>query len=155
MRDSVVDEAARWAEEVSTSLPPQARALSREERALAKASGVQQPDDIRIIIVDHVPFPDDPTLAALCERYGFLGDTTLGLTLGHAIFLTPPVADNAEIIAHECCHVAQVERLGSIRAFTEQYIAELMEYGYTFAPLELEATRTGQRVAGQRGAPWR
>ncbi len=155
MLRSVVDETSHWAKRVSNSLPPQARALSAAERALAEAAGVRQVDDVRIIVVEHVPFPDHPTLAALCERYGFLGDTTLGLTLGHAIYLTPPVAENIEIIAHECCHVAQVERLGSIRAFMAQYISELMEYGYAFAPLELEAMRTGQRVASQRGAPWR
>lgn len=154
MVNAIIHKASRWAERVSTSLPPEARVLSATEQALAEAAGVQQVDDVRIIVVDRVPFPDDPTLAALCKRYGFLGDTTLGLTLGHAIFLTPPVAENAEILAHECCHVAQVERLGSIRAFTEQYIQELLEYGYAFAPLELEATRTGQRVAGQ-GGTWR
>lgn len=155
MIDTIVHNASRWAEEVSGSLPPQARLLSAEEQALAEAAGVQRVDDVRIIVVDRVPFPDEPTLAALCKRYGFLGETTLGLTLGHAIFLTPPVAENAEIIAHECCHVAQVERLGSIHAFAKQYIEELLEYGYAFAPLELEAMRTGQRVAGTSDLPWR
>ena len=155
MSASIVDAVSLWAERVGENLPPEARRLRPNEQTLAEAAGVEHVGGVRIVIVDRIPFPDDPLLAALCDRYGFLGETTLGLTLGHAIFLTPQVAENVEILAHECCHVAQVERFGSIRAFVQQYITELIEYGYAFAPLELEATRTGQRLAGAGDAPWR
>lgn len=154
MSASIADAVSLWAERVTNPLPPAARPLKPNEQTLAEAAGVTQVNDVRIVIVDQIPFPDDPMLATLCERYGFLGETTLGLTLGHVIFLTPQVAGNAEILAHECCHVAQVERFGSIRAFVRQYIGELIQYGYAFAPLELEATQTGQRLAGTSDAPW-
>lgn len=138
---------ARWAKSVIDGLPPQTRRLTETECDIARAAGVENVAAVRVVPVDRVPFPEDPRLADLCNRYGFLGSQTLGLTLGHVIFLTDAAAGSTEIFAHECCHVAQVERLGSTEAFVRAYITELMEYGYAFAPLELEAQRVGQRIA--------
>ena len=155
MSASIVDAVSLWANRVREDLPPEARRLRPNEQTVAEAAGVTHVSDVRIVIVDGMPRPDDPLLAALCDRYGFLGERTLGLTLGHAIFLTPQVAENVEILAHECCHVAQVEQFGSVRSFVRQYIKELIEYGYAFAPLELEATRTGRCLSGPGNTAWR
>jgi len=138
---------ARWAKSVIDELPPHARRLTDVEQDIARAAGVENVEAVHVVKVDRVPFPDDPRLAGLCNRDGFLGAQTLGLTLGHVLYLTEAATESIEILAHECCHVAQTERLGSIDAFIRAYIAELVEYGYAFAPLELEAQRVGRRIA--------
>lgn len=142
----------RWAKSVIDELPPHARRLTDVERDIARASGVENVEAIHVVKVDRVPFPDVPRLAALCNRYGFLGSQTLGLTLGHVLYLTEAAAESIEILAHECCHVAQTERLGSIDAFIRKYISELVEYGYAFAPLELEARRVGGHIASEHAS---
>ncbi len=44
------------------------------------------------------------------------------------------------LIAPECMHTAQYERLGGFRSFLARYLAECVEFGYLNAPLEREAS---------------
>ncbi|HRJ72181.1 MAG TPA: hypothetical protein PLS03_08140 [Terrimicrobiaceae bacterium] len=50
------------------------------------------------------------------------------------------------MIAHECVHTAQYERLGGFRPFLRQYLEECLAVGYDESPLELEAMMTSQRI---------
>jgi hypothetical protein len=146
--DAIIDRAADWAAAEARRGAGVGHALSADRRAVARAAGVERPGDIRVAEVQRVPFPEtDPLLARLCRENGFLGPKTLGLTLDHTLFLTPDAAGDPEIFAHECCHVAQVERLGSVRRFLHVYIEQVLQYGYAFAPLEIEARQTGQDLA--------
>src|SRR3954471_5712531 len=50
------------------------------------------------------------------------------------------------LIAHELVHVMQYERLGGVRPFLREYIADCLRCGYSGAGLELEAAEVAGRV---------
>jgi len=147
----VVYRAGRWAEAASRRLLREGARPSVEQRDIARLAGVDRVDDVRLCRTPSLPHPRDPLLRKMCRRTGFLGDDTLGVTLGHAICLRPAVGDDIEIFAHESCHIAQVERFGSVSAFTRAYLEEILIFGYASAPLEIEARSAGTSIARQFG----
>jgi hypothetical protein len=53
------------------------------------------------------------------------------------------------IIAHECVHTAQYERLGGFAEFLRDYLHECLEVGYPAGPLEQEAIHKSEQVSRQ------
>lgn len=104
----------------------------------ARRVGVRQPDLIRHVSVERVPLPDDPELRKMALQAGFLGPTTIGLTLGYAIFIVRG-NNNVRVISHECRHVYQYEQYGSIDNFLPAYLGQVAACGYRDAPLEVDA----------------
>jgi len=47
--------------------------------------------------------------------------------------------ESRRLLTHECRHVYQYERAGSIRAFLPVYLRQIATVGYDAAPLELDA----------------
>lgn len=147
----VIHRAGLWAETASQRVLREGAAPTVEQKHVARLAGVERVNEIRLQQTSSLPYPQDPLLHRMCRRTGFLGADTLGVTLGHAICLRPAVADNTEIFAHECCHVAQVERFGSISAFVRAYLEEILTFGYANAPLEIEARSVGSSLARRVG----
>ncbi|KAB0642508.1 hypothetical protein [Burkholderia latens] len=104
----------------------------------ARAVGVAQPERIRVVIVDRLPFPDTPALGAIARDTGLLSPGTIGLTLGHAVFVLRG-HDTRRLLTHEFRHVHQYEAAGSIGAFLARYLHEIATVGYHDAPLEADA----------------
>jgi hypothetical protein len=99
-------------------------------RALARSVGVSDPARVRIVVVDHVPFPDEPMLKAAAESLGFTQTNITGLTLGHAIFVRRGRDRDPLLLSHELRHVAQYEAEGGIAPFLAQHLVDLVEHGY-------------------------
>ncbi|RQU14753.1 hypothetical protein DF153_04300 [Burkholderia cenocepacia] len=104
----------------------------------ARTVGVAQPDRIRVMAVERMPFPDTPTLAAIARDTGLLSPATIGLTLGHAVYVLRG-QDTRRLLTHEFRHVHQYEAAGSIGAFLARYLHEIATVGYHDAPLEADA----------------
>lgn len=69
-----------------------------------------------------------------------MGDSkTSQANRGESTALQRRFASNRQVIAHECVHTAQHERLGGLRPFLELYIRQCVASGYLEAPLEQEA----------------
>lgn len=140
----LIDRAGTWAVSTSGDMARRGRALTPEEQQVAQDVGVAAPEDVRLVTVDVIPTPADPLLARVCRSTRLLGPDTVGLTLGHTICIRRDYTGDRRLFAHECCHVAQVERLGSLRTFLDAYVRQMVEYGYTFAPLEIEARQNAK-----------
>jgi hypothetical protein len=138
--DDLWNAATAWGEQQSGVIASTGRALARDELAIAAKVGVQTPERIRVLIVESVPFPGDPTLRALGEKVGLAADSSGGMTLGHGIFLRADQQHRPDIWPHEFRHVAQYECFGSIRAFMFFYLKELLHFRYGPGPLEIDAT---------------
>ena len=121
--------------------------LSDQEMADARAVGVAEPERVRLLQLDRVPFPTDPMLKAAAAAIQFLTPTTCGLTLRYGIFVRSDCWRDRALIAHELVHVAQYERLGGILPFLRQYLSECLMIGYPAAPLEQEAIRVAAGLA--------
>lgn len=130
--------AVAWAEVRSAEILRHGETLTPAERDLAVRMGVADSDRIRLQLVDRLPVPEDPMLAAAAASTGLLGPGIVGLTLGHGIYICRGHR-TAQLVSHECRHVHQYERAGSIGAFLAVYLQQLAQYGYANAPLERDA----------------
>ncbi|HEY0010962.1 MAG TPA: hypothetical protein VGB97_03575 [Candidatus Paceibacterota bacterium] len=130
--------AVAWAEGQSSLILEKGRVLTPEEIEAARNAGVQHPEQVRICEVSQLPQPEDEGLREAAHSLGLLNPTMIGLTLGHGIYI---VKGNETSIPHELRHVYQFEQLGSISNFLTVYIQELLKFGYTHAPLEVDASK--------------
>ena len=131
--------AVAWAEEQSSLICKEGRLLTSEEIESAKNAEVQHPEQVRILVVDTLPQPEDAELREAALRLELLGPSMVGLTLGYGIYIVR--GNEMRFIPHELRHVHQFERLGSISSFLTVYLQELQKFGYSHAPLELDASK--------------
>jgi hypothetical protein len=67
-----------------------------------------------------------------------------GLTLFYGIFVVEGTYSR-RMIAHECRHVQQYEERGSIQAFLQEYLPQILTVGYDDSPLEKDAENTARQ----------
>jgi hypothetical protein len=114
------------------------RPLNADEQQLARAVGVAQPENVRVLVADQFIAPLDPAFAIEARKLGLGDPVEGGRTLGHAIQIKPQYANAHWLLAHELTHVGQFERLGA-NEFVREYLTELLMFGYARAPLERAA----------------
>jgi hypothetical protein len=96
------------------------------------------PENVRVVVLDAFPMPEDAELRQEAERHGLGSRTEAGRTMGRAILLKTWALDEPALLRHELVHVAQMDRLGR-EGFLRRYLLELEVLGYARSPLELEA----------------
>jgi hypothetical protein len=141
--DSVAPRATEWYIAQESVLRPRGRPLTADEIEIAKKTGVQHPEEVRVFVLDEFPFPDDPVLAKELKALGLGSRHAGGFTMGYVVLLKPQYDTKRWLLAHELVHVAQRERLGT-ETFVRRYLMELRVMGYARAPLELEANKLMQ-----------
>jgi len=129
-----------WCESIarrvaSSGLPLTATALDD-----ARSVGVQQPERIRLLVVDTMPRPTEVLLASAAASIGFLDTNTAGLALGYSVLVRRGRLSR-RLLSHECRHVAQHEGRGSLTAFLTAYLEELVTVGYDDCSFEEDARR--------------
>ncbi|HKO52681.1 MAG TPA: hypothetical protein VJV79_33470 [Polyangiaceae bacterium] len=127
-----------WCERVSAKASAEGFPLKPSAVSDARAVGVKQPERIRLLVVDEIPTPDDSLLATAAATIGFLGSSTAGLALGYAIFVRRGRLSR-RLLSHECRHVAQFERIGSLSEFLSIYLNEIAATGYESCTFEVDA----------------
>ena len=128
------DQILDWAESEVQRAAKHGRVLGASEIELARRSGVQNPDRIRILESDQIRLPlVDDSLAGAA-----------GLTLGYAIFARRD-ALGPRLISHEARHVHQFETCDcSLDQFLREYLRQIIKHGYGNAPWEIDARRFEQ-----------
>jgi hypothetical protein len=91
-----------------------------------------------VSVVRELPLPTDLELRQAALAAGLLGPGVVGLTLGHAIYICSG-HKSARLLSHECRHVHQYERAGSIAAYLPVYLRQIITVGYRNAPFEIDA----------------
>ena len=130
--------AVEWAERVSADGARVGAALDAEGSALARRVGVTNVARVRVVVAPELPFPEGPALRDAAVEAGLLGPEMAGLTLGHTVFVRTG-ALTPRLLSHELRHVAQYEAAGSIGAFLPVYLAQVLHFGYSDAPFEVDA----------------
>lgn len=128
----------RWAEATAARIAEEGTPLSGELQAIALRLGVAHPERIRTLEVMHLPHPQDDELCQACFATGMLGANMNGLTLGYSILVRSGCA-TPRLLAHNFRHVYQFEEAGSLAAFLEIYLTQMVIYGHNDAPLEWDA----------------
>jgi len=113
--------------------------LSTGEMSDASRMGVEYPEKIRLMKVDHIPMLNGPLVKTAARFIPQISSNTVGLALRHGIYVRSKYWGNRGLVAHECVHTAQYERLGGISEFLRAYFTQCIEVGYPDAPLEQEA----------------
>lgn len=54
---------------------------------MARSVGVENPDKIRVMRVDEIPFWEDPAIHSLAKSVGMLSGQVMGITFGHSIYI--------------------------------------------------------------------
>ncbi len=127
-----------WAKKHHDLIQEQGAELNEEGMEMARSVGVAEPERIRIMLVDEIPFQEDPVVYSLAKSVGMLSGQVSGITFGHSIYIVK-ACQSARLYSHEFRHVHQYEVLGSIGAFMDVYLEQVMTFGYHQAPLEKDA----------------
>ncbi|HAW93211.1 MULTISPECIES: hypothetical protein [unclassified Arsukibacterium] len=142
-----------WAFETDNKGLESGVALNAQELSLATDIGIQNPEKVRIVYVDEIPFPyENFALKTLGEALGFIGEgiTNNAQVFGYSIYVRNGYELNRPKLAHELVHVLQIERTSLDHIITKHF-SDLAEYGYDKAPLEVEAFKANKDYA----ADWR
>ncbi|MES9900752.1 MAG: hypothetical protein ABW148_17280 [Sedimenticola sp.] len=130
--------ATEWADERSAEIQTHGSALNNQGIELAKKVGVSYPEKVKVMEVPTLPMPSNPILKEAALSTGLLGPNTIGLTLGHSIYICSGRMTK-RLLSHELRHVHQYERHGSISRFLTEYLSQIATHGYNEAPLEIDA----------------
>lgn len=142
----LLPKAVAWAEAQQADILAVGSPLSAEHKVMARKVGVAHPENIRIKLVEQLPLPEDRELATAAVQTGLLSPNMTGLTLFYGIFICRRVHGNNELITHECRHVHQYEERGSIAAFLQEYLLQIVTYGYANVPFERDARSASASV---------
>ena len=137
-----------WAEKLSADGRARGAALESSQLRIARASGVRDPEKIRVVVVDRIPLPDEPELKAAALKVGLSPASALGMTVGYTVVVVRGYEDNVRLLSHEFRHVAQYEACGGIAPFLAMHLADLAAFGYEDSPFEVDA-----RAHEQDGRP--
>ena len=92
-----------------------------------------------------IPMPAHEQLRSLMIKHGLGSANTVGRTMGYGVYLRRTASQSESLLRHELTHVAQYERYGGIEPFIQEYLSQILKFGYADAPLEKEARRVANR----------
>jgi len=131
--------AVRWASQQEQRILRAGVALDESQLTDARLMGVAHPEKVRLLKVAQVPLPANRLLRWAAKRTKLISSDTAGMALRYGIFIRSDCWQKRRLIAHECVHTAQYERLGGIGEFLSRYLRECLEVGYPSGLLEQEA----------------
>ena len=131
--------AVKWVEDQEAVILRDGARLTGQALADAQAVGVAHSEKIRILYGAAMPVPADPTLLAAGRASGLISPRTGGMAFRYGIFIRHDCRGDRNMVAHECAHTGQYERLGGVAEFLTQYLQQCITIGYPEAPLEQEA----------------
>ena len=132
-------------------------ALGSPLRAAALADavrvGVQDPERVRVLVVERIPLPADERLAEASRRNDIITDACRGVAIGHGIMIRGDSWGDRELLLHQLVHVAQCERCGGLDAFVLEYLLDRQSSPtFTVGTLEKEARNTARAICAADGA---
>jgi hypothetical protein len=130
--------ALKWAEEHSEIIQNEGISLTTDQIKIASQVGVLKPEQIKILEIPKIPFPDNKQLSEAASQIGFLSESMKGLTLGHSIYICEGHMTTQQL-SHELRHVYQCETLGSLSEYLIEYLKQIVMMGYENSILEQDA----------------
>jgi len=137
-----------WAKSIEAQGQQRGTPLNPEQLELAIRIGIQQPEKVRLVFVDEIPFPThDADMRQVGESLGFIGSgvTNNAQAFGYTVWVRKGFVLDRPRLAHELVHVAQIERSASFGAYASAYIDQLRKFGHANMPLEREAYEANRK----------
>lgn len=132
--------AYQWAQAQEQFVLARGAPLSPRHTSDARSAGVQDCSRVKVLVVDRIPLPDDPTLAEAARRTGIITHDTRCIGFGHAVIIRADSWNDRELLLHNLVHIAQCERSGGLEQWVRQYLGDRQTCAeFTVGPLEEEA----------------
>jgi len=147
--ENILPLAVQWAKAKERVILKHGTVLSPQYMQDAKSVGLKYPERVRIYEVPQIPIPKHPILKAVAEATQLLSQATIGISLGHGIFIHDNFSDDRYTIVHELVHTMQCEKFGGLHPFLKKYLWECLEIGYPQAPMEQEAIRLADKICNR------
>jgi hypothetical protein len=113
----------------------------------ARLAGVHDVRRIRVLVVDRIPLPESPDLAAATRNSGIITDDTKCIGFGHAIIIRADSWGDRELLVHNLVHVAQCERGGGLKPWMREYLTDRRNCArFTLGALEQEARELAREI---------
>ena len=141
--NAILSQAQLWVKQQEEKFSHSGRQLSIQEFFMAKAMGVQYPEQVRVVVIADFPIPTQQPLLNEYKNIGFTSPEVGGQAFGYTILIKPRYAGKDWLLLHELVHVAQFERIG-IKRFVARYLTELKTLGYRDSLIEIEAREKSQ-----------
>jgi hypothetical protein len=139
--------AYEWAKAQEEFVLAHGNPLSPRHTHDAGLAGVQDCDRVRVLVVDRIPLPDNPELAAASKRIGIITGDTRCAGFGHALIIRVDAWNDRELILHNLVHIAQSERCGGLEPWVHQYLGDRTNCPkFTVGSLEEEARRIAHEI---------
>ena len=145
--DELLPHAYAWAKEQEEFVLAHGNPLGPTQAWDAHLAGVQDCARIRVMVVDRIPLPEDPTLAEVAKRTGIITEETRCMGFGHALIVRGDAWNDRELLLHNLVHIAQCERSGGLEQWCRHYLADRVHCPqFTMGPLEEEARRIAHKI---------
>ena len=132
--------AIQWAKCQERYILEHGAPLTAAQAEDARVVGVNEPERVRVLVVDRIPLPDDAELAAAARGAQIITDASRGVAIGHGIIIRADSWRDREILVHQLVHVAQCERSGDLEKFVIEYLLDRRgSRDFSFGSLEDEA----------------
>lgn len=139
--------AYQWAKSQEAYVLKHGAPLASHQLADACRAGVQDPNRVRLLVVDRIPLPDDPELADAARRAQIITDASRGVAIGYGIIIRADSWQNRELLLHQLVHVAQCERSGGLESFVGEYLGNRRASpDFSVGSLEDEARSLARRI---------
>ncbi len=145
--------AVQWAKAQEAFVLKHGSSLSARHIGDAKLAGIKEPARVRVLVVDRIPLPDDPSLAEASKRVGIVTEDTRCMGFGHALIIRVDAWNDRETILHNFVHIAQCERAGGLEQWCRQYLGDRTTCPkFTAGSLEAEARRFAREICATDAA---
>ena len=122
--DSLAPRAIQWAKAQVAVALKYGVPLAAPQVADAVRCGVREISQVRVLIVDRIPLPDDPELAEAARRSQIITEASRAIAIGYAIVIRADSWHNRELLLHQLVHVAQCERSGGLDSYLAEYLSD-------------------------------
>src|SRR3954447_23152219 len=98
--------ACAWVRREEADILRRGSPLNETQLAEARRIGIAEPERIRVRVVEIIPPRLHPAQRFLAGKFGMTFSNTIGIALGHAIYLQCEHAQSQRLLWHELAHVA-------------------------------------------------
>ena len=151
--ERLLPEACQWTKAQEEFVLARGVALTARQMDDARRAGVQEPARVRILVVDRIPFPENPDLANAARLTHVISDDSHGVAFGYAVIIRADQWGDRELLVHNFVHVAQCERSGGIECWVGKYLGDRRASPqFTMGALEEEARKLARDICAETAA---
>ena len=149
--DRLTPLASQWARVQEAYILQHGVPLTAAQMADARRVGVQDPERVRVLVVDRIPLPESKELAVAAQNAQIITEASRGVAIGHGIIIRADSWKDRELLLHQLVHVAQCERSGGLTSFVAQYLSDRRNCPqFTVGSFEDEARQLAREICAAK-----